>query len=92
MIPSSVIKIDESAFEECDLLNSIEFEENSKLSEICKSAFAYNDVESLNLPSNLINIGKLGFFHLNKLRSLNFYPDCKIETIDVCAFSNTMID
>ena len=73
-------------------MKSIEFEENSNLSVICYKAFAYNDIESLNLPSSLISIDKLGFFHLDKLRSLNFHPNCKIKTIGSAAFSNTMIE
>lgn len=89
IIPSSIIKIDECTFSE--LMKSIEFEENSNLSVICDKYFAYFEIESLNLPSNLISIDKFGFFHSTKLVSLNFHRNCKIKTNDPVAFLNTMI-
>lgn len=91
IIQSSIIKIDECTFSECELMKSIEFEENSNLSVICNKYFAYFEIESLNLPSNLISIDKFGFFHSTKLVSLNFHRNCKIKTNDPAAFLNTMI-
>lgn len=86
IIPASVEKIGMLAFGECDELESVVFEENSKLKEIDRSAFSKCPLKSINIPSSVRYIRYQAFRECKKLESLVFEDGSNLEVIEHGAF------
>lgn len=80
-VPSSVTKIADKAFYECNQIPEVEFESGSACTEIGAEAFyrCYG-LESLVLPANIKTIGYDAFFQCKKLVSLTLPAD--LEAFD----------
>ena len=88
-ISSSVTEIGESAFERARI-NTVRFEENSRLETIENNTFAYcqNLVSVVfNGKSNLYEIGTKAFYGCSTLRVFT-NSDCKLESIEEDAFKD----
>ena len=71
-IPSSIKRIDDSAFKECRSLVSVEFENNSSLLKLGNEAFMNcTEVKSIEIPTNVQSIGKASFKGCVKLESIS---------------------
>ncbi len=86
IIPASVEKIGMLAFGVCDELESVVFEENSKLKEIGRSAFSKCPLKSINIPSSVRYIRYQAFRECKKMESLVFEDGSKLEVIEHGAF------
>ncbi|KAK8836348.1 hypothetical protein M9Y10_039690 [Tritrichomonas musculus] len=70
-IPNSVVKIDDSAFQDCRLLKHVNFTLKSQLNSIGKSAFEKTAIEIILFPSTLESIGEYAFFECSKLKTVH---------------------
>lgn len=71
LIPSSVISIGEWAFASCSKLESVTFEENSKLISIGESAFREcSSLSEIIIPSSVTSIGESAFNNCSSLSSI----------------------
>lgn len=86
IIPASVEKIGMSAFDECDELESVVFEENSKLKEIGHSAFSKCPLKSINIPSSVRYIRDQAFKDCSKLESVVFEENSNLTKIQDSVF------
>ena len=87
-IPASVKSIEDEAFDCCDLLTTVIFEEGSVLETIGDGAFRCCPIESINLPSTVKTVGEDAFkgcegMTLDILDSLT-----SLETVGENAFSD----
>ncbi|MGN1000711.1 MAG: leucine-rich repeat protein [Bacilli bacterium] len=87
-IPKNVKLIGEGAFYRAGISKVI-FEEDSKLLTIDKDAFAYNKLDSLNLPKELVNINT-GAFYSNQIAGRVTIPS-NITSIANTTFANNKI-
>jgi hypothetical protein len=71
-IPSSVEFLAEFCFGDCNALESVTFENGSKLSVIGEAAFAHTSLRSLCVPASVEGIGDACFRTCWELRSLAF--------------------
>ncbi len=84
-IPSSVTKIRTSAFENCTQLQSVRFEDNSKLISIGKYAFrGCKALTNITIPSSVKKIGACAFKECSSLTSFNI-PE-SVKKIEEYAF------
>lgn len=87
-IPSSVTRICEGAFSMCERLIKVEIEDNSNLKVIEKDAFLASSIESLSIPSNIIELKNEwcnGTYYLNDVKVI---PNGEENIID---FNNEFI-
>lgn len=68
-IPSFIETIESYAFEDCFTLRSIEFSEESKLQTIKKSAFNNSTIESISIPSSVIELERGWCYKIQKLNN-----------------------
>lgn len=54
--------------------------------------FAFNDIEEINIPSNITKISKYALSSCKKLTKVEIPKDSKLEIIESYAFSNTKIE
>ena len=81
-IPKKVYYIGESAFENT-VINSVEFDEGSKLETIDKSAFkGCNNLKSIVIPASVTTIGAYAFSGCTNLTSVTFEEGSKLETLN----------
>ena len=81
-IPKKVYCIGESAFENT-VINSVEFDEGSKLETIDKSAFkGCNNLKSIVIPASVTTIGAYAFSGCTNLTSVTFEEGSKLETLN----------
>ena len=77
-IPSSVTKIRTSAFENCTQLQSVRFEDHSKLISIGKYAFrGCKSLTNITIPSSVKKIGACAFKECSSLTSFNIPESVK---------------
>jgi hypothetical protein len=76
--PSSVEVICESCFSSCDLLASVTFEANSRLSRLKKLAFSESELQLIHLPNSLEVICEGSFLCCESLTSVTFDPGSRI--------------
>ena len=85
-IPSSIIVIDASSFSSITTIETITFEENSKLISINKNAFeSCTNLKTIDLPSSIQSIEKNAFLMCTSLGSVTF--GSSLKTIREYAFS-----
>lgn len=98
-IPKSVTRIGQSAFYSSGL-QSITFEEDSQLVEICGGAGIHNgyagafgafrstDLEAITIPSKVKKIGAGAFEYCKKLKTINFENNSELEIIESISYRN----
>lgn len=90
-IPSSVAKISEGAFNNCEKLKFVNFAKNSRLIIIGKGGFFYcSSIKSIKFPKSLKIIKEDAFSSCFHLEKVSFPDDSQLERIDE-AFSFTKI-
>lgn len=91
VIPSNVTKILNYAFQSCDELQSVTFEENSQLEEICQHAFdGCNNLSEIKLPKSVKILEKSAFSDCDKLSNFSIENDSKLVKIgeNIFPYSN----
>ncbi|KAK8840106.1 hypothetical protein M9Y10_031043 [Tritrichomonas musculus] len=91
VIPSSVQKIGNEAFIDCQNLETVEFMPSCLIKEIPKYCFTNSGLKIINLPSSVEVIRKGSFYLCKDLTNINLF-DTKVEYIDDFAFSGTNIE
>ncbi len=87
-IPKKVYYIGESAFENT-VINSVEFEEGSKLETIGEWAFkGCNNLKSIIIPASVTTIGAYAFSGCNNLTSVTFEEGSKLGTLDTSFYDS----
>ena len=90
-IPSNVTKILNHAFQNRKSLQSVTFEENSQLEEICKFAFdGCNNLSEIRLPKSVKILEKSAFSNCDKLSNFSIETDSKLVKIgeNIFPYSN----
>lgn len=92
-IPSNIKRIASDSFSYCQSLKSVKFSLNSEIASIGKSAFSYSSIESLSIPSNVINIDieESAFSYCKCLKTVDFPNNIKLDLIDQNLFASTAI-
>ncbi|KAK8896916.1 hypothetical protein M9Y10_014842 [Tritrichomonas musculus] len=85
-IPSNITRIEKYAFDNCENLESVIFEEDSKLQTIGFQSFAYTSIETIIIPKHVRRLDKYSFAYCKKLRSIEFDEDSELLVIEECAF------
>ena len=85
-IPASVIAIDDYAFQLCSSLTTVNFDENSQLTTIGRSAFNACGLISITLPESTTTIVANAFCFCSSLTSVIFSGDSQLATINDNAF------
>lgn len=88
-LPKSIKYIGTQAFEYCDSLISVDFEEESVLEDIADKAFWRSGLQEIILPETVKTIGEVAFSE-TQVKDLIF-PD-SIRTIGDQAFSSTLLE
>ena len=84
-LPSTILEIEESAFENCENLSSVEFNNNENLDIINEATFKNCiNLVSLIIPNNIKKIDKFSFQGCSKLKNIIHSGD--LLEIDNCAF------
>ena len=92
-IPANVEKIDNYAMYRCTALESVDFEENSKLTTIGTSSFYYcTSLKTIELPENLSVIDTSAFNSCTNLTSISFAKCKKITKIGNNSFAYTGLE
>ncbi len=87
-IPKKVYIIGESAFENT-VIDSVEFEEGSKLETIREWAFkGCNNLKSIIIPASVTTIGAYAFSGCTNLTSVTFEEGSKLETLDTSFYNS----
>lgn len=90
-IPSSVIKICNKAFSNCESLITVEFEENSQLKIIGIEAFTYSSIQKILIPSSVIEINDYAFTNCKQLEKIEFEENSQLKRIGYYAFGGSSI-
>ncbi|KAK8897885.1 hypothetical protein M9Y10_000115 [Tritrichomonas musculus] len=91
VIPSNVTKIVNNAFQNCNMLQSVTFEENSQLEEICQNAFdGCGNLSEIRLPKSVKILEKSAFSNCDKLSTFSIESDSKLVKIgeNIFPYSN----
>jgi hypothetical protein len=89
MIPLSVVILEKHSFALCQSLDSVLFEDNSRLQLIAESAFFCSRLKSIVIPSSVIALGKRSFIHSIWLELVIFERGSRLERIEESALSMT---
>lgn len=92
VVPSFVRRIAPHAFNKCLKLKKVDFEKNSKLNAIDKSAFFNSSLEEIVIPSQVAKIGELAFSGCRKLKRVVFEDDSQLKLIKKNAFSFSSLE
>ena len=91
-LPSTLEKIDTSAFSYLSNLEKVTFAENSKLTNLVGSTFQYaKSLKSITIPASVETIGNYTFDGCLKLSEVIFEPDSHIKTFGSNSFSKTAL-
>ena len=88
MIPFSVIKICRSSFEDCENLIDIQFESNSELKIIEKSAFSYTSIRSISIPKHVTKIECNVFESCEELQLFEIDDDSELLELNQSVFED----
>ena len=92
MIPSNVKKIDHRAFNECENLNSINFENDSKLELIERCAFCQSSIKSISFPPNVVTLANNAFYQCYDLWIIEISENSKMSSLNINAFDDESIE
>ncbi|MCT1796415.1 leucine-rich repeat protein [Helcococcus kunzii] len=87
IVPNTVEKIQDSAFQSSEYVTEVKFEKNSKLKFIGHKAFYFSKLKKITLPNSVEFIGNKAFSFAEELSEFNIERDSKLETIGHEAFS-----
>lgn len=88
-IPYVVIEIGKNTFYMNDDIKSVTFEQNNLIWGIGENAFAFTDIETIELPQGLETIGNFAFLCCTNLESINWSE--YLIAIGNAAFKNTAL-
>lgn len=91
-IPSFIKQIGKSAFQECEKLTKVTFNDDSELQIIDEFSFADSSLESITIPSHVKKIGQNCFRNCFKLKKLEFKNDSELQIIQDEAFYGAYIE
>ena len=77
------------AFEHCDLLTSVTFEENSNLAYIGLNAFVWTNIDKITIPKNVVTIDSGAFGYTFNLSNVSFETGSALRSISKKAFDCT---
>jgi hypothetical protein len=86
VIPGSVVDLGKLSFHDCKSLESVTFEDGSRLERIDDFAFSGSGLKSIVIPSSVVVLGRLSFFGCKSLESVTFSDDSRMERINQKAF------
>jgi hypothetical protein len=89
VIPSSVVVLGELSFFDCQSLESVTFETESKLERIEESTFCRSGLKSILIPFSVVFIGKSSFSDCQSLESVIFQDGSRLERIEESIFSGS---
>lgn len=89
-VPKFIKRIAPFAFSKNHVIETVEFEPDSKLEIIEKKAFHKSSIKSIKIPSNVTKIGKETFSDCC-IEKVEFESDSKLEIIESNAFCNSSI-
>jgi hypothetical protein len=92
VIPSRVIVLAKSSFNCCMSLESVIFEDGSRLERIEQLAFHKSGLDSIAIPSSVIVLGTEAFRGCKSLKSVIFENGSRLERIDESAFRESRLD
>jgi hypothetical protein len=84
-IPSSVQRIGEKAFQDCESLAIVEFEPNSQLGEIDACAFWHSGLRKIRIPMGVINMDSC-FLYCTHLTEAIFEPGIRVRELSKILF------
>lgn len=89
-IPSFIKIIQPHAFSECNLLQNVEFSEDSELQVIGCRSFSHTQIQSIKIPKHVTKIDKLAFFSCYSLEKIELDENSKLNSIgySFASFSN----
>ncbi len=89
-IPSSVISIEDFAFQTAEYLQTVTFAQGSQLERIGNGAFNYaKAITSIVIPASVTSIGSQAFVSTENLETVTFAQGSQLEVIEPLAFSGT---
>ncbi|KAK8871282.1 hypothetical protein M9Y10_006999 [Tritrichomonas musculus] len=91
-IPSFIKVIAPYSFEGCKQLKTVEFAENSQLTNIEKFSFHMSSIQSISIPKNAKKIGESAFNSCKQLKKVDFQVDSELVFIEKEAFSQSSIE
>ena len=87
-IPNSVTTIGVYAFWDCESLEKVNFEEDSKLTEISCGVFGNcKKLNEITIPNSVTTIGDDAFNGCTNLKEVKFEEKSQLKEIGVCAFA-----
>jgi hypothetical protein len=89
VIPFSVVVLGNSSFYECKSLESVTFENGSRLERIEESAFHRSGLQSILIPSYVVVLGIRSFSGCKSLESVTFESGSRLARIEIHAFSDS---
>jgi flagellar basal body rod protein FlgG len=89
VIPVSVEVIKKRAFAECQSLESVTFESESRLQQLGESAFEHNGLKSIVIPASVEVIKKRAFAECQSLESVTFESESRLQKIESDLFSGS---
>ena len=88
-IPNTITSIGNYAFDHCNSLATVTFEENSNLNAISSGAFQYcTTLSSITIPKNVATLGMYAFMNCSALATVTFEENSELTTISTKAFYN----
>ena len=81
-IPEGVVKIHESAFEDCTLLQKVSFPMSLRI--IASNAFRDSGLREISIPASVVELGGACFYGCNELRQA--YIHAQIKELKHCLF------
>lgn len=91
-IPNSVEVVSGYAFSGCSNLETVTFQDNSKLNEIQIFAFSHTSIKSIEIPQSVKHIEEGAFASCKQLKIFTFQENSQIENIEKFACASTPID
>lgn len=92
VIPSTIEYISSFSFFNCNLLEKVEFQPDSKLKFIGKEAFYMTSFQEISIPKSCQLIEKHAFDSCENLKTIKFSPDSKLHSIPSKLMSDSNIE